>query len=150
MRRDYLKDILIGAYSLITGLGVTIKAFVKPIVTVQYPREILTIPARFRGHTELVRDPETGATTCIACGICERNCPSGCIKVYGEKPEGAKKKMLTKYLLNFTTCSLCGTCVEICPTHSLTFSKEYNLAGFSREDFHYELLQRLKNMEEVR
>jgi len=147
---SYLKDIVTGAYSLITGLGVTIKAFVNPIVTVQYPRATIPIPPRFRGHTELIRDPETGTTRCIVCGMCEKNCPSGCIKVYGEKPEGAKRKVLTKYLLNFTTCSLCGICVEICPTKALTFSNEYNLAGFSREDFHYDLLQRLKSMGETK
>lgn len=143
MRKSYFKDISIGAYNLIAGLGITIKAFIKPTMTVQYPRATNYIPPRFRGHTELARDPETGTTTCIVCGICEKNCPSGCIKVYGEKPEGGKKKVLTKYLLNFTFCSLCGICVEICPTRSLIFSNEYNLAGFSREDFHYDLLQRM-------
>jgi len=52
--------------------------------------------------------------------------------------------VLTKYELNFTTCSLCGQCVESCNFGALTFSKDYNLASFNKEDFHFDLLQRLK------
>jgi len=58
--------------------------------------------------------------------------------------EGKKKKTLSLFTLDFTKCSLCGTCVEICPTQALEFSNEYNLAAFSREAFHYDILKRLE------
>ena len=48
-----------GAGSLLAGLGVTIKAMFQPVVTSQYPRELLKISPRFRGHTKLVADRET-------------------------------------------------------------------------------------------
>ena len=41
-------------------MRITIGQFFKPTVTVQYPHESLKMPKRFRGHIELVRDPETG------------------------------------------------------------------------------------------
>jgi len=98
----YILDIIKGAISLLSGMGVTIKAFFSPVVTVQYPRETINISPRFRGHTKLVGDEENpDRTKCIVCGMCERNCPSHSIqKVEGEKREGEKKKTLTSYILN--------------------------------------------------
>ncbi len=135
--------IIKGAVSLIVGLGVTIKAFFRPVITCQYPRELIDISPSFRGHTKLVGDDENPEKTrCIVCGMCEKSCPSGAIKrIDGEKKEGEKKKTLTAYILDFTTCSQCGICVEICPVDALAFSADFNPAGYSREDFHYDLLK---------
>lgn len=131
-----------GAASLFAGLGVTLKAFFQPPVTSQYPRELITISPRFRGHTKLVADRENpGRNACIACQICVRNCPSGSIqKVEGEKAEGEKKKTGTTYILNFTTCSQCGICVEVCPYDALDFSADFNPAGYRRQDCYYDLV----------
>lgn len=140
----YLREICSGTWSLFVGLGITIKYFFKPVVTVQYPREVLTMTPRFRGHIELNRDPETGGDKCIVCGMCQKACPSNCITVAGDKVEGAKKKALTRYILDFTKCSLCGLCVESCPADAIIFSKEYNLAGPSREAYIFDLKKRLE------
>lgn len=131
-----------GAGSLLAGLGVTIKAFFQPVVTSQYPRELIEISPRFRGHTKLLADRENpDRNACIACGICVRNCPSGAIvKVEGEKREGEKKKTGTTYELNFTTCSQCGICVEVCPYDALAFSADFNPVSCQRADFHYDLV----------
>ncbi|MBW1645174.1 MAG: NADH-quinone oxidoreductase subunit I [Deltaproteobacteria bacterium] len=140
----YFKELFVGAKSLLVGLGVTFKAFTQPIVTVQYPREKLEITPNYRGHIELVRDPETGECPCIVCGMCARTCPCGCITVKGEKKEGEKRKSLTVFQLDFTKCSLCGLCVESCPKAAIDFSQDYNIAGFTREEFHYDLIKRLE------
>ena len=145
--KEYFSLLFSGAKSLLVGLGVTFRALLQPIVTVQYPREKLDITPNFRGHTELVRDPETGTHRCIVCMLCDRDCPSNCITVVGETREGVKGKVLTAYRLDFTKCSLCGICVEVCPTNALGYSNEYELAGFSREEFHYELLKRLEEQQ---
>ena len=112
--KNSLKEIATGFNSLLTGMRITLGQFFKPIVTVQYPHESLKMPERFRGHIELVRDPETGKAICFACKLCERACPSDCITVEGAKLDGAKKKSVTQYVLDFTKCSLCGSCVEAC------------------------------------
>ena len=141
----YFKDLFSGAKSLLVGLGCTWKTFREPMVTVHYPREKIDITPNFRGHTELIVDPEKPlGHRCIVCGRCSRECPSGCIVLRGEKREGVKGKALAQYDLDFTKCSLCGTCVEICPTSALDYSQEYELAGFTREEFHYDLLKRLE------
>ncbi len=140
---NYFGEIFGGFQSLLVGLGITIKAFFDPVVTLQYPHESLKMTPRFRGHIELVGDDETGESKCIVCGMCQRNCPTGCITMAGEKPEGAKKKVLTSYVLNFTTCSLCGICVESCKFGAIAFSKDYNLASTNKNDFIFDLKKRL-------
>jgi NADH-quinone oxidoreductase subunit I len=118
--------------------------FLKPTVTVHYPHETLKIPKRFRGHIELVRDPQTGMAKCFVCKLCEKACPSDCITVEGVKPEGARRKTVTYYRLDFTKCSLCGSCVEACRDGAIRFSREYNLAGLKKEDFIMDLFKRLE------
>jgi NADH-quinone oxidoreductase subunit I len=140
----YFSEIYHGLISLLVGMGITFKEFFKPTVTVSYPYETLTMCDRYRGHIELIEDEE-GKPNCVVCGLCERACPSNCISLAGEKPEGEKKKVLTKYILDFTTCSLCGSCVESCNFNALTFSKEYNLASTRKEDFIFDLLKRLED-----
>lgn len=139
----YFTEIYHGLISLFVGMGITFKEFFKPTVTVAYPYETLTMCARYRGHIELVPDEE-GNSKCVVCGLCEKACPSDCISLAGEKPEGAKKKVLNKYVLDFTRCSLCGSCVEACTFGAIDFSKEYNLASRRKEDFIFNLLHRLE------
>ena len=144
MKKNAIKEIVVGFNSLVTGMRITIGQFFKRTVTVQYPYETLPIPARFRGHIELVRDPETGKAKCYACKLCERACPSDCITVDGEKLEGAKKKSVTVYKLDFTKCSLCGSCVEACRDAAIRYSHDYNLAGLHKEEFIMDLFAKLE------
>lgn len=141
---EYWNDVFGGAKSLVIGLSITAREFFKPVVTEQYPWELPEIPDRYRGHIELIGNEETGKAKCVACGMCQRGCPSGCITVAGKKPEGEKKKVVTKYILDFTTCSLCGTCIESCNFGAIQFSKDYNLAGTRKEDYIFDLIKRLE------
>ncbi len=140
----YWNDVFGGAKSLAIGLSITAREFFKPVITMQYPWEVPEIPERFRGHIELVKDEKTGRPKCICCGMCMRSCPSGCISLVGKKPEGEKKKVLTKYQLDFTKCSLCGSCIESCNFGAIRFSKDYNLASTRKEDYVFDLLKRLE------
>jgi NADH-quinone oxidoreductase subunit I len=142
--KNELLEIYTGVKSLFIGMKITIGQFFKPIVTVQYPHETLKIPARFRGHIELVRDEATGKPKCFVCKLCEKACPSDCITVEGIKPEGARRKTVNYYRLDFTKCSLCGSCVEACRDSAIRFSREYNLASTSKEDFIMDLFKRLE------
>jgi len=142
--KKYFTEIFVGIKSLMVGMSVTIKAFFSPVATVQYPREKNIIPKAYRGHVVMVINEKTGQHKCIACGTCERACPSDCFKILTEKKEGEKKKTLTSFYLDFTKCSLCGICVESCPVGAIEYSNEYNLSGFTKEEFHYDLLKCLK------
>lgn len=168
----FISEVILGFYSLIAGLGITIRAFFSRIVTVQYPREVIDITPTYRGHIELVPDPHTGEPKCISCGTCAMACSSNCITVEGEPLEierepfhvtgwppaisvPMEKKRAPGYIeaierppvlfrLDFTKCSLCGLCVDVCPVKAIDFSQRYNLAGYSRQDFHLDLRSRLK------
>jgi len=142
--KNALIEIFTGLKSLFIGLKITLGQFFKPIVTVQYPYQTLKIPPRFRGHIELVRDPASGKAKCFVCKLCEKACPSDCITVDGMKPEGAKRKTVTYYRLDFTKCSLCGSCVEACRDGAIRFSRDYNLAGTSKDEFVMDLFKRLE------
>ncbi|MBI5558538.1 MAG: NADH-quinone oxidoreductase subunit I [Deltaproteobacteria bacterium] len=139
----YFTDIITGLKSLAVGLQITNKEFLTKPITLQYPHEAVKMTPRYRGHIELIKDPETGMNKCISCGMCEKGCPSGCITVKSEKRPGVKGKVLTAYILNFTTCSLCGQCVENCKPGAIGFSNEYNLASTRREDYIFDLLRKL-------
>lgn len=141
---EYWNDVIGGAKSLVIGLSVTGAEFFKPVITEQYPHVLPEIPALFRGHIELVKNEKTGKPNCIVCGMCQRACPSDCISLAGKKPEGEKKKALTKYVLDFTKCSLCGCCVESCKFNAIQFSHDYNLASTRKEDYIFDLLKRLE------
>lgn len=141
---SYFKEIAVGFWSLLAGMAVTIRYFVKPIVTVQYPRAKIQMSPRYRGYPQFIIDPETHTHKCIACEMCARICPSQLITVEGVKFPGEKQKRATKYIHEHQYCSLCGLCVEVCPTSALEFSKVYRLAGYTREDCvldHLTLLQ---------
>ncbi|GAB4346806.1 MAG: 4Fe-4S dicluster domain-containing protein [Desulfobulbaceae bacterium] len=141
---EYWNDVINGTRSLAIGMNITVREFFRPVVTEQYPYEVPTLPERFRGHIELIANEETGGPNCVVCGMCQRACPSGCITVKGEKPEGAKKKVLTTYILDFTKCSLCGSCVESCNFNAIRFSRDYNLVSTRKEDYIFDLVKRLE------
>jgi len=131
---SYFKEIVVGFWSLLGGMAVTIRYFVKPPVTVRYPRQKIEMSRAYRGYPRLLLDPETRTHRCIACEMCARICPSQLIAVAGAKLVGAKQKVPYTYVHEYYYCSLCGLCLESCPTAALEFSQEYRLAGFRRED----------------
>lgn len=154
-----VKEIISGARSLLTGMGLTLREFFKPTITVQYPHQTLPMPKRYRGHIELTRDPATGKANCIACNMCAKACPSDCILVEGVKLEGEKKKSVSQYELDFTKCSLCGACIEACPvevpsdnpeepTKAIQFTQRYNLASTNNDYAKMDLVKRLKDQAE--
>jgi formate hydrogenlyase subunit 6/NADH:ubiquinone oxidoreductase subunit I len=130
----YFKEIASGFFSLLGGMAVTIRYFVKPVVTVQYPRQKIPMSPNYRGYPQLIIDPDSKTHRCIACEMCSRICPSQLIHVEGAKFPGEKQKRATKYVHEHYYCSLCGLCTEVCPTTALEYSKEYRLCGFTRED----------------
>jgi NADH-quinone oxidoreductase subunit I len=143
-KKNIFKDTVGGLLSLLIGLKITIKEFFKKSITLQYPHQSLKMTERYRGHIELVRDPETGKAVCIACKVCEKACPSDCITVEGMKFEGDKRKSVTMFRLDFTKCSLCGSCIEACKSEAIEFSKEYNQASVNKDDFIFDLLKHME------
>ena len=91
----YITTFFKGLLSLLTGMKVTLREFFTKKTTEQYPENRATLKMfdRFRGELVMPHD-ENNHHKCIACGICEMNCPNGTIKVTSElvTDEAGKKK----------------------------------------------------------
>jgi len=144
----YFRDIIVGAWSIVLGYSVTIPNLFRPIITVQYPRVKLTMDPAYRGHIELAKLPGGDGSACLACGTCERTCPSGVIKIQGIKSEASAPKTGTLFLIDFSRCSLCGLCVDVCPVDAIKHSMEYELAQYSRWDSVIDLQTRYREQRE--
>lgn len=141
--KDYFSSLFKGVASLLKGMEVTGKEFVTPKITEQYPenRATLKIPERFRGTLTLKYDAE-GNHKCIACGICQMNCPNGTIEVKSKMvdlPDGKKKKKLDKYIYDLGSCTFCQLCVINCPTKAIEFSNEFEHAVYTRDKLVHQL-----------
>jgi NADH-quinone oxidoreductase chain I len=136
----YLHSIFAGLVSLLLGMGVTLKNLVRRPVTLQYPHEKPQLPPAFRSAIALVRFDDKGTHDCVACLQCVNICPSFCITVEGDKPEGLKRKRATRFDMDYSLCSLCGLCIDVCPTDTLEYSQIYDVVGYRRDDFVYDLL----------
>jgi len=134
---EYLRDMLSGIRSLLSGLAITWKELWTKKVTRQYPenRDTLVISERFRAELVMPHD-ENNEHACTACGICQINCPNGTIKVISrttETADGKKKKELDRYVYNLGTCTFCNLCVITCPSDAIVFSNNFENATFTRE-----------------
>lgn len=135
--KEYFSSLGSGIASLIKGMQVTGKEFVTPKITEKYPedRETVHVPERFRAILQLKYDAD-GHHKCIACGICERNCPNGTITLTTkmvDTPDGKKKRKLDKYLYDLGSCTFCMLCVTTCPQDALEFSNDFEQAVFERD-----------------
>lgn len=134
--KNYFVSFWKGLKSLLVGMKVTGTEFVTKKVTEQYPenRATLKIADRFRGQLKLVY--ENGEHKCIACGICQMNCPNGTIQVIADKvttEDGKTKRVLNKYMYDLGSCTFCQLCVVTCPHHALEFDNHFEHAVFTRE-----------------
>ena len=135
--KDYFSSLGAGIASLVKGMTVTGKEFVTPKLTEKYPenRDTVHVPERFRAILELKYDDE-GRHKCIACGICERNCPNGTISLSTkmvDTADGKKKRKLDKYMYDLGSCTFCQLCVSSCPQNAIEFSNDFEQAVFTRE-----------------
>lgn len=134
------KRIIDGMINLIKGLAVTLKYLLKPAVTLQYPKQRWTPPARFRGRVAL--KPHK----CISCQMCARACPNYSLQVHFTVGDDKKRK-LTSFIYRLDTCLFCGLCVEPCPTSAIFMNHEYELAETDRRRLVVDLAEKDKNVE---
>lgn len=137
----FVKDVLDGTKTLLTGMKVTLDNFRKPSITSKYPMEKIEMSQAFRNVIVLIEKDDIQSHDCIGCKACERVCPSFCIDVDGERPENMRRMRATHFKVDFALCSDCGLCLDVCPTNTLGYSKVHDEAGYSRSDFVYDLLE---------
>jgi NADH-quinone oxidoreductase subunit I len=109
------------------------------LTTVQYPEERLPLPEASRNFPFLVYDGtdwEKGLR-CVACQICEKECPPKCIyieKSKDKKPDYVGKMQIypAKFDIDISVCMSCQICVEVCPFEAIKMDNEFELSTDDR------------------
>ena len=137
----YFKDIFNGMVSLLTGMGITFKYFLKKPVTVIYPKERIAMK-RFKGPISFVKSDKTNDHLCIACNACIKTCPSRCMSLVAKKSAADGKRVLTDFKVNYMLCSLCSLCIDVCPTDALKHDDpRYDMVSLGQRDLVMDLLK---------
>jgi len=99
-----------------------------------YPEVKPEISPRWRGRHRLTRH-EDGTVKCVACFMCQTNCPSNCIIIEaGERFDGRSEKMPLRFDIDLLECIYCGYCVEACPMDAIRMDTGiYSVTSDNRE-----------------
>lgn len=145
MKRFLHKVRAFALLDILSGMGLTLKYFFKPKVTLNYPHEKSPISPRFRGEHALRRYPN-GEERCIACKLCEAVCPAQAITINAEPRDDGSRRTV-RYDIDMTKCIYCGLCQESCPVDSIVEGSNYEYATFTREELFYNKDKLIENGE---
>jgi NADH-quinone oxidoreductase subunit I len=136
---------------IIKGLVETARNFVgtytdgERLVTIEYPDENLAPKENGRSFPFLVFDgnDSQAGLRCVACQICEKECPPKCIyivKSKDKKPDFLGKPQFYPAIfdIDISVCMSCQICVEVCPFESIKMDQAFE---YSRSDRFGGLLQ---------
>src|SRR5581483_4876645 len=130
---------------IIKGMAVTAKNFLgsyvseERLTTIQYPEQRQELKEAVRQFPFLVfdgKDPMAGLR-CVACQICEKECPPKCIyieKSKDKKPDYIGKPQLypATFDIDISVCMSCQICVEVCPFDAIKMDTEFELSTGDR------------------
>ncbi len=74
---------------------------------------------------------------CVACQICEKECPPKCIyieKSKDKKPDYVGKPQIypARFDIDISVCMSCQICVEVCPFEAIKMDTEFELSTTDR------------------
>ena len=128
--------------SIIKGLAVTLRHFLrnlfgqKDVAVIPYPEVKRQYSERLRGR-HILTEKKDGSLRCVACFMCETNCPANCIHIVAEEDPDATvewEKRPVKYEIDLLRCVFCGYCVDACPKEAIIMSRTHEMAFPSREN----------------
>jgi len=126
---------------IIKGMAETARNFVgsyvsdERLTTIQYPEERQVLAEATRQFPFLVHDGDDWlqGMRCVACQICEKECPPKCI--YIEKSKDKKPDFVGKaqfypavFDIDLSVCMSCQICVEVCPFDAIKMDTEFELS----------------------
>ena len=130
---------------IIKGMAETARNFLgsyvsdERLTTVQYPEERIPQIENARQFPFLVFDGDDWhkGMRCVACQICEKECPTKCIyieKSKDKKPDYMGKAQFypAKFDIDVSVCMSCQICVEVCPFDAIKMDTEYELSTTDR------------------
>jgi len=111
------------------------------LVTVQYPEERLPQKEATRNFPFLVYDGDDWqkGLRCVACQICEKECPPQCIYIVKDtikKPDYIGKLQFQPKVfdIDISVCMSCQICVEVCPFDAIKMDVDFELSTDNRFD----------------
>jgi len=130
---------------ILKGLGETARNFAGSFVsaerltTVQYPEERAPVIEATRDFPFLVYDGDDwqAGMRCVACQICEKECPPKCIyivKSTDKKPDALGKPQIypARFDIDISVCMSCQICVEVCPFEAIKMDTVFELSTTDR------------------
>jgi NADH-quinone oxidoreductase subunit I len=141
---------------VLKGMGVTCKTFLETypwgrtvlralripvrdgLVTIQYPDTKQQHTERFRYFPFLVYDKTPDNLRCVACKICEQECPPQCIHIVMEKDEQGRpvkahgRTFPKQFDIDMSICMSCRICVDVCPFDAIEMDNQYELSATDR------------------
>ena len=130
---------------VLKGLGETARNFFgsyfskERLTTVQYPEQRIPTVENARVFPFLVYDGAEwdAGMRCVACQICEKECPPKCIyieKSKDKKPDYVGKQQFypARFDIDVSVCMSCQICVEVCPFEAIKMDTAFELATDDR------------------
>ena len=130
---------------ILKGFAETAKNFLGSYVskdkltTVQFPEERLPQAEAARNFPFLVYDGDDwqAGLRCVACQICEKECPPKCIlieKSTDKKPDyvGKMQNYPAVFNIDVSVCMSCQICVEVCPFDAIEMDTAFELSTDDR------------------
>ena len=139
---------------VLKGMGVTLKTFMETyplgrallravgipttngLVTVQYPDTKQQHSERFRYFPFLVYDQTPDDLRCVACKICEQECPPQCIHIVGPAKDAQGRPLKAhgrtypvEFDIDVSICMSCRICVDVCPFDAIEMDNQYELSS---------------------
>jgi NADH-quinone oxidoreductase subunit I len=109
------------------------------LTTVQYPEQRIPTFENARVFPFLVYDGSDwlSGMRCVACQICEKECPPKCIyieKSKDKKPDyvGKPQAYPARFDIDISVCMSCQICVEVCPFEAIKMDTQFELATSDR------------------
>ncbi|MGO9326367.1 MAG: 4Fe-4S dicluster domain-containing protein [Terracidiphilus sp.] len=109
------------------------------LTTVEYPEQRIPTAENARVFPFLVYDGADwlGGMRCVACQICEKECPPQCIyieKSTDKKPDYVGKQQFypARFDIDISVCMSCQICVEVCPFEAIKMDTQFELATEDR------------------
>ncbi|MCP5517288.1 MAG: 4Fe-4S dicluster domain-containing protein [Verrucomicrobiales bacterium] len=99
--------------------------------TIEYPDVRQALPESSRSFPMLIFDGEDpmAGLRCVACKICEKECPPQCIYIEQARDQRGKPLKHPKVFdLDISVCMSCQICVEVCPFDSIKMDSAFEVA----------------------